>query len=293
MGNIQYNTFKLISKYNNRPFLVDVRYKITKTKKPIVLFIHGFKGFKDWGAFNLVAQHFANAGFVFVKMNFSHNGTTIDHPVDFADLEAFGDNNFSIELDDSAVVLDHLFSDNCRIPAGEMDLENLYMCGHSRGGAHVILKANEDKRVKAIATWAAVNNLEGWQTKEELAYWKSAGVIYMHNSRTNQDMPLKYQLYEDYEANRDRLSVPEAIKKLQLPFLAIHGTGDETVPVAAVHQMKKWNPHIELFIVKGADHTFGATHPYDSKDMPANTKIISDKTIEFFRNVYAKADGQT
>ena len=40
----------------------------------IVIFIHGFMGFKDWGAWHLMAKVFAKAGFFFVKFNFSHNG---------------------------------------------------------------------------------------------------------------------------------------------------------------------------------------------------------------------------
>jgi len=277
--------FKLISNYNNRPFLADARYIETKNPKPVVLFNHGFKGFKDWGAFNMVADHFAEAGFVFIKMNFSHNGTTVEKPMEFADLNAFGDNNFSIELDDTGVLLDYIFSKDSQIPAEEMNLENLYLCGHSRGGAHVILKANEDQRVKAIATWAAVNNLEGWNTEEELAQWKKHGTFYIHNSRTGQDMPLKYQIYENYQAHRNRLLVPKAVKQLHIPFLAAHGTSDTTVPVEAVYEMKKWNSDIELFIMEGADHTFGATQPCVSTIMPPDTKKICNKTIEFFKSV--------
>ena len=285
MKNIQSHTFKLISKHHNRPFPADVTYKITKTPKPIVLFVHGFKGFKDWGAFPMIARYFADAGFIFVKMNFSHNGTTVDNPVEFVDLEAFGNNNFTMELDDSGMVIDYLFSADFPVPAEEIDADNFFMCGHSRGGAHVILKANEDRRVKGIATWAAVNNLEGWQTEEELAYWKKAGVIYVPNSRTNQNMPLKYQLYEDYITHRERLYVPAAIKNLRIPFLAIHGTADETVPVESARQMKEWNPGIKLFLVSGADHSFGATHPYEGQSLPPHTQMIADKTIAFFKNV--------
>ena len=50
-----------------------------------------------------MADRFADAGFVFVKFNLSHNGTTIEHPIDFVDLEAFGNNNFAKELDDLGV----------------------------------------------------------------------------------------------------------------------------------------------------------------------------------------------
>ena len=44
---------------SGRPFLTDVFYIENKEKKPVVIFSHGFAGFKDWGAFNLMAEAFA------------------------------------------------------------------------------------------------------------------------------------------------------------------------------------------------------------------------------------------
>ncbi|MEQ6122074.1 hypothetical protein [Reichenbachiella sp. MALMAid0571] len=90
--NNQKESFILASKHGNKSFLSDVRYEKNGIKKAVVLFIHGFKGFKDWGYFNLMADHFSDTNFVFVKMNLSHNGTTPESPLDFADLEAFGNN---------------------------------------------------------------------------------------------------------------------------------------------------------------------------------------------------------
>ena len=86
----------------NRKFLLDVFYLQNGEKKPVVIFCHGFKGFKDWGHFNLVGERFAEEGCVFVKFNFSHNGTTPEDPLNFTDLKAFGNNNFSKELEDLA-----------------------------------------------------------------------------------------------------------------------------------------------------------------------------------------------
>ena len=91
---------------HSKPILLDVGYRANGIQKPIVVFAHGFKGFKDWGHFNLVMEHFINEGFAFLKFNFSHNGGTVDQPIDFPDLEAFGNNNYSIELDDLRTVVD-------------------------------------------------------------------------------------------------------------------------------------------------------------------------------------------
>ena len=42
----------------------------------------------------------ARNGFAFVKFNFSHNGGTIENPIDFPDLKAFGNNTYGKEVAD-------------------------------------------------------------------------------------------------------------------------------------------------------------------------------------------------
>ncbi len=280
---MEYKQFTLTSKHHQRKFLADARYLKNSLPKPVIIFNHGFKGFKDWGHFNLVSEFFANRGFIFIKMNFSHNGTTLEIPTAFADLEAFANNNFCIELDDTGVLIDALFTGLTPVPKEEMDLNNLFLIGHSRGGGHVILKAKEDQRVKGIVTWAAVNNLETWHTTEELEYWKRVGTIYVHNSRTNQEMPMHYQIVENYRANRERLQIPEAIKTLKIPVLVMHGTDDQTVDAEAARMLKRWNPAVALDIMDGADHTFGGTHPWKRNSLPVYTKYAAEKSSEFLK----------
>jgi len=60
----------IIKGTHHKPILSDVFYNDNQVKKPIVIFAHGYKGYKDWGAWNLVAKAFANSGFVFIKFNF-------------------------------------------------------------------------------------------------------------------------------------------------------------------------------------------------------------------------------
>lgn len=275
----------LTSLHGSRKFQADARFVLTGQPKPVIIFNHGFKGFKDWGPFNLVSDKIAEAGFVFIKMNFSHNGTTLDKPIDFADLEAFAKNNFCIELDDTGVLIDYLFAGLSTIPGHEMDLNKLYLMGHSRGGASAILKTNEDTRIKGLVTWAAVNNLGAWHSKEELDNWKKKGRVFIHNSRTNQEMPLDYQLVENFIQNKDRLQVSVAVKSIQIPMLSIHGSSDPTVPVSAVKEIKKWNPNAEIQIIDGAQHTFGGGHPFEGSELPSDLDKVVGLTIDFFKSI--------
>ena len=90
----------ILNRINKKPILWDAFYNADDKQKPLIVFCHGYKGFKDWGAWDLVAKAFLDAGFFFVKFNFSHNGGTMEQPIDFPDLDAFAENNYSKELDD-------------------------------------------------------------------------------------------------------------------------------------------------------------------------------------------------
>jgi len=147
----------LIEGKHQKPILVDYRLPVDTSPAPVIIFVHGFKGFKDFGAFNMIANQFAEKGFAYVKFNFSHNGTSPEHPVDFVDLEAFGENNFSKELDDLGTVIDWL-NDLPETKKSRLDLTKLFLVGHSRGGGIVLLKGAEDERVQKICTWASVSD---------------------------------------------------------------------------------------------------------------------------------------
>ena len=81
------NSFKniRISGEDRKTIALDLFYQMSG-KQPLVIYAHGFNGFKDWGNFDLIATRFAEAGFCFLKFNFSHNGTTPELPEYFADL---------------------------------------------------------------------------------------------------------------------------------------------------------------------------------------------------------------
>jgi uncharacterized protein len=61
----------------------------------LIIFVHGFMGFKDWGAWHLVQEYFTEKGFAFCKFNLSHNGGTVQNGIDFPDEESFARNTYS------------------------------------------------------------------------------------------------------------------------------------------------------------------------------------------------------
>ncbi len=267
---------------HDKQILLDFGYQPNAIPKPVIVFAHGFKGFKDWGHFNKVMEYFIENDFAFVKFNFSHNGGTIEQPIDFPDLEAFGNNNYTKELDDLRTVIDWVETNNL-IADKELNKQQIYLIGHSRGGGISILAANEDNRIKKVVTWAAVADLVNRYNEEQLNHWKKEGVIYVENTRTHQQMPLYYQLAENTLNNKDRFSVELAAKNLYIPYLIIHGTKDEAVPVNEAKKINEWNNTSELLIVEGAGHAFGASHPYNETTFPPHAQIVLDYTLAFLK----------
>lgn len=264
-----------------KAILLDVFFKEDGEAKPVIIFSHGFKGFKDWGHFDLLGERFAEAGLVFVKFNFSYNGTTPETPDAFTDLEAFGNNNYIIELDDLKKVMDWTLSEP--LLKAEADAERLCLLGHSRGGGITILKAGEDHRVKKIATWAAVSDFVNRNKLRTIETWKKDGVVYAKNARTRQEMPLYYQFYETLMANKERLNILHAVKRLEIPFLIVHGTGDEAVAFHDAEDLFKSGKHAKLIHIEGADHTFGVRHPFTARVLPKDAEEVVEKTIAFFK----------
>jgi len=277
-----YDDIILTSNHNHRHILTDIRYIPDNKPKPVVVLIHGFKGFKDWGPFNDIANEFASAGFVFCKFNLSHNGTTIDEPNEITDKEAFGNNNFSIEMDDLDVVIKYLLSNKCPVPIDEMNREKLYLIGHSRGGGVAILKTAENQKVKALVTWAAISDLTNRWADEVISQWKQTGVYYVLNTRTNENLPLYYQLVTNFQQNKERLDIPKAASLVNVPWLICHGIEDETLPYSMAVDLKSWNNKAELFIMDGANHSFGGT--FINRNIPTGLQVLVDKTLKFLKS---------
>lgn len=142
--------FSIPSTHHDKTISFDFRASQNKSTSPLLIFLHGFKGFKDWGHFNLIADTFSTHGFNVLKLNFSHNGTSPKHLIDFVELEAFGLNNFSIELNDVDDVLNHVYT-NRRLNE-TIDLNNISLLGHSKGGSTALLKASTDSRICSVIT---------------------------------------------------------------------------------------------------------------------------------------------
>ncbi len=271
----------VIERDHSKPILLDHYHVPSQIKLPLVIFAHGYKGFKDWGAWDLMGKAFANAGFCFVKFNFSHNGGTIDDPIDFPDLDAFGKNNYSKEVQDLNDVINWSISQLSDI----IDINNINILGHSRAGGITTIVASQNSKVKKLATLAAVSDYKArFPSGEALLKWQQNKVYYVKNGRTHQEMPHYYQFFEDFINNEENLSIEIAAKKIAIPHLIIHGNNDTAVNIEEGYQLNQWSKKSELVIVRDANHTLGASHPWKSIHLPKHLRQAVQCCINFYKN---------
>lgn len=271
----------LLNRKGEKTIVYDVFYKANNTPKPIVIFCHGYKGYKDWGAWNLVAERFAEEGYFFLKFNFSHNGGTVQNPIDFPDLEAFAQNNFSKELGDLETVINFISSTNNF--ENELNSNAISLIAHSRGAGIILIKATEETKIKNVITWAGVSDFKvRFQVgSSHFNDWKEKGITYIENSRTKQQMPHYFQFFQDFEANENRLTIKLAVQKLNVPFLIVQGSEDPTVIETEARLMHKWNPKSKLEIIENGDHSFGTNHPWKESELPKDLQNVVEKSISF------------
>jgi uncharacterized protein len=261
--------------------LADMYYNEQNTGA-LVLFCHGFKGFKDWGAWHLVAKDFAEAGFIFIKFNFSHNGIGKEDFKNLTRLDLFKKNNYSKEMEDVEVVLNWIGGESYKekkLPA----VKNIFILGHSRGGGIALLSAFENSKISKVATWASIANFDRFGNEEDLVQWKLEGQKNFYNSRTKQDMKIGFQFYQDFDKNRQRFDLEKAAKNLKQALLLVHGKKDEGVGFSHAQRIKTWQQNAELVLIEGANHVFGAQHPWIGTSLPVDLEKVVQETILFFK----------
>lgn len=266
---------------HNRPILTDLIYSTETNTKPVIIFCHGYKGFKDWGAWEKMGEFFAEKGYFFLKFNFSHNGTSPDNPTEFLNIEAFGDNNYIKELDDLQSVIDWLLMPD--FPhLSQIDPAKINLIGHSRGGGIAVIKAAEEKRITKLITLASVSDFASrFPEGKKLEAWEKKGVQYIENTRTKQQLPHHYQFYKNFKENRERLNIKRAAKKLEIPHLIVHGSNDTSVSIADAGHLFEWSSASKLLLIEKADHVFGISHPWKKEDLTPEFQNVLNKSLNF------------
>ena len=224
-------------------------------ERPAVVVCHGFKGFMDWGFFPYLAALLADRGFVVVRFNVFGTGMLPGDDL-VTDPDAFRANTHGRELSDLLAVLE---ATGKTLAPGRVDRTRIGLFGHSRGGGNAVLAAAQEP-VRALVTWASVASFDRY-TPEQKEAWRRDGQFPVVNARTGQQLALGLGLLEELETRGDELDILTAARAVRAPWLIVHGEEDESVPATEGDRLAESSSG-ELLRIPGANHTFGARHPF-------------------------------
>ena len=238
--------------------------------RALVVVVHGFKGFKDWGFFPWVAEELCAEGLAVVRFNMSRSG--VGESLDSFDrLDLFRDDTYSTQVADLRTAVDFAQSRFDSLPT--------FLMGHSRGGGVALLAAHAIRRLEGVVTWSAISHVDRWDatTKKK---WRKDGYMDVENARTKQMMRMSTAILDDASKH----DIVKSVHKLKVPLLAIHGARDESVPVAEGREIAAAAKDASLMIVESASHTYNAIHPL--VNVPRELSYAAAVTAHFV-NVYA------
>ncbi|MEL6980775.1 MAG: alpha/beta fold hydrolase, partial [Pseudomonadota bacterium] len=172
------------------------------------------------------------------------------------------------------------------------ELENggrpVVVFGHSRGGVTALLTArwmldeNDPALPDALVT-AASPSATHRMTDEQAAAMRDAGFLERKSGRTGQTLRigrgwLDEQL--DEPAWHDALVAAGRVAVADVPWLILHGSGDDTVPVTDGEALREASGgRAEMRVVDGASHTFDCPNPAPRDVATVNTRRLIEATL--------------
>ena len=238
-----------ISSAEGLPIRGDVH--VAQRPHALVIVVHGFKGFKDWGFFPWLTDRLCHHGMHVVRFNMSRSGIG-ENPETFERLDLFAGDTYSTQILDLLTVVHHAQEQFPGLP--------IFLLGHSRGGGVALLAAEDVPNLEGVITWSAIARADRWDepTKKK---WRADGFMDVENARTKQMMRMSPSILDDYDANRERLSILDAAERLRVPLFVLHGARDESVPVAEAREIASRANDVSLLVLENASHTYNAIHP--------------------------------
>lgn len=267
------------------PIYYDLYSPVTANSRsfPVILFLHGFKGFKDWGAFPDACEYMARYGFCVLAFNFSKNGVG-KNMLEFDEEELFRIDSLSSDLEDVGSVIQHLKKGNIRSEQVMINTDLIGLIGHSRGGHTAVAAAAEYPGIQTLVTWSAVSDYNERWTEEMISDWESKGFTEITNSRTGQKLKFDKIVYDDAIENADRLMAIKRVKELHIPVLFIAAKNDKSVSHSDSKKLFRECPsdQKEIRLIQNTGHTFSTSHPFEDEDFPEPFDEVLESTETWF-----------
>ena len=202
----------------------------------IVLIGHGVTGDMDrpWSA--ALAEAIASAGINALRFSFSGNGNSDGD---------FKESTISKEVEDLGAVIDAV---------KEANFDQIIYAGHSMGGAVGVIRANQDSRINKLISLAGMVHTAKFAKVEFGDQVPDQGFMW-----DEEDCPLSSTYVVDMNAIDSVLGLGSQI---QIPWLLVHGTEDDVVPIEESREIFSQYPGSEapsdrkLVELSGANHVF-------------------------------------
>lgn len=263
---------------------------VEKTAAPVVILLHGWKGFKDWGFFPYAAEKIAVAvdeqnslvAACVVTFNFSFNGMREGSDI-VSEPEDFARNTLSRELNETLRVIEEVTTNQLSFTQAFTRWNGqIVLVGHSRGGGIALLASARSPIVTRVITWASVATFIRY-TERQKQKWRARGYTEIEHQRTRQVLRMNVGFLDDLEKNADQLNPQKAIAELSIPTLIIHGKVDVTVNPREAQKLLDSSHHelTSLKLINHAGHTFGVVHPFGGTTVEFEEVLFA--TIDFIK----------
>ena len=214
----------------------------------LVVIGHGITGNKDRPFVIALAEGLSAAGIAVLRFSFSGNGESEGR---------FADSTISKEVTDLRAVIDVV---------GDRRL--CYM-GHSMGGAVGVIAASQEHRIRFLVSLAGMVHTRAFAAREFGDVTPDSGCMW-----DEPDCPLS----STYMNDMNQLdSVVELGAKMMVPWLLVHGTDDDVVPIQDSRDIiGRSSAPTELFEIPGGDHVFN-----DDAMPPMVNKVVDWTKTQF------------
>ncbi|MNR29807.1 alpha/beta hydrolase fold protein [compost metagenome] len=105
------------------------------------------------------------------------------------------------------------------------------------------------------------------------------------NARTKEKMPLNVTLLDDFEDNKAKLDILSSAKRINIPWLIVQGDDDVNVPYETAEKLANANPASRLVRIEGANHVYGAVHPFPGETLPPQLFEVCEKSLKFLNSI--------
>ncbi len=263
----------------------DLRLPQMAKSNPLIIFSHGFKGFRNWSFIPYVCERFAKSGYAVINLDYSLNGIADDVRQVYDD-SVFRRNKVSVEVNDLSNLISLIENKSFNIKDLYSNWNGeIYLAGHSLGGAISILAAGKYSAVKKISLWASISKLDR-NTPRQKEIWKERGYNDISIASTGQKLHIDYSYIEDKDQSFPEGAIIKAMENLNIPVQIIQPGTDLSVKMQEALELKSTESNIrkrELIVIEKTGHTFNCRHPFAEEPSEAIKRTI-EVTLSFFEN---------